>query len=146
MDPELASAHAFAGYNSAFTGRAENTLPAVERAMRHNQSDRGHSIFFFFAGFAQLLLGRTEAATGLLQKSLERNPSYGAAELFLAAALHLLGRNSEAARAAAGFREQYPDSRVIDLEQLWLSRSVNPVYRAQIDPIFDRIRSLGIGG
>jgi adenylate cyclase len=146
MDPELASAHAFAGYNSAFLGRAEDTLPAVQRAMRHNQSDRGHSIFFFFAGFAQLLLGRTEAATGLLQKSLERNPSYGAAGLFLPPALHLLGRTGEAARAAAGFREQYPDSRAADFEQLWLARSINPVYRAQIDPIFDSIRSLGIGG
>jgi tetratricopeptide (TPR) repeat protein len=146
MAPQLASAHAFAGYNSAFLGRAEDTLPAVEQAMRHDQSDRRHSIFFFFAGFAQLLLGKTEAATALLQKSLERNPSYGAAELFLAAALHLLGRNSEAARAAAGFREQYPESRMIHLEKLWLARSANPVYRAQINPIFDRIRALGIGG
>jgi hypothetical protein len=81
-----------------------------------------------------------------LQKSLERNTSYGAAGLFLAAGLHLLGRKNEAARAAAGFREQYPESRTIDLEQLWLARSVNPVYRAQIDPIFDRIRSFAIGG
>jgi adenylate cyclase len=146
MDPQLTCARAFAGYNSAFLGRAEDTLPTVQRAMRHNLSDRHHSIFYYFAGFAQLLLGRTEAAMGLLQKSLERNPSYGAAELFLAAALHLLGRKSEAARAAAGFNEQYPDTRANDLEQLWLARSVNPIYRAQIDPIFDRIRSLGIGG
>lgn len=146
IDPELASAHAFAGYNSAFLGHAEDTLPAVQLAMRHDQSDRRHSIFFFFAGFAELLLGRTEAATGLLQKSLERNPTYGAAGLFLAAALHLLGRMNEAARMAAEFREQYPGSRANDFEQLWLTRSVNPVYRAQIDPIFNRIRSLGIGG
>ena len=79
-----------------------------------------------------------------LQKSLERNPTYGAAGLFLAAALHLLGRMNEAARMAAEFREQYPGSRANDFEQLWLTRSVNPVYRAQIDPIFNRIRSLGI--
>jgi DNA-binding SARP family transcriptional activator/TolB-like protein/Tfp pilus assembly protein PilF len=146
MDPRLASAHAFSGYNAAFLGRAEDTLPAVQRAMRHDQSDRRHSIFLFFGGFAELLLGRTEVSLALLQKSLERNPTYGGAQLFLMAALLLLGRKSEAARAAAAFREQYPDSRANDFEQLWLARSINPVYRAQIDPIFERIRSLGIGG
>jgi DNA-binding SARP family transcriptional activator/TolB-like protein/Tfp pilus assembly protein PilF len=146
MDQRLASAHAFSGYNAAFLGRAEETWPAVERAMSYDSTDRRHSIFFYFGGFGQLLLGRTEAAVSLLHKSLERNPSYGAAELTLMAGLSLLGRKNEAARAAAGFREQYPGSRVNDFEQLWLTRSVNPVYRAQINPIFDRIRSLGIGG
>ena len=34
MDQWLASAHGFAGYNAAFLGHAEETLPAVERAMR----------------------------------------------------------------------------------------------------------------
>lgn len=145
-DPRLGIAHAHQGYNAAFLGRAEETWPAIERAMRYDQSDRRHSIFFYFGGFAELLLGRTETAIGLLQKSLERNPSYGAAELFLVAALLLLGRKNDAARAAAGFREQYPESRANDIEQLWLSRSTNPIYRAQIDPVFDKIRSLGIGG
>ena len=146
MDPRLASAHAFSGYNSAFLGRAEETLPAVERAMRYDQSDRRHSIFLFFGGFAELLLGRIEASISLLQKSLERNPTYGGPQLFLMAALRQVGRKNEAVQAAAAFRGQYPESRTEDFEQLWLARSINPVYRAQIDPIFDRIRSLGSCG
>lgn len=146
MDPRLASAHAFSGYNAAFLGHAEETLPAIERAMRYDQTDRRHSVFLFFGGFSELLLGRTEAAIGLLQKSLARNPSYGGAELFLMAALSMIGRKAEAARPASAFREQYPGSRANDLEQLWLSRSTCPVYRAQIDPVFDKIRSLATGG
>jgi DNA-binding SARP family transcriptional activator/TolB-like protein/tetratricopeptide (TPR) repeat protein len=146
LDSRLASAHAFSGYNLAFLGHAEDTSPAVQRAMRHDQTDRRHSIFFFFSGFAELLLGRTEAAVSLLQKSLDRNPSYGAAELFLVAALQMLGRKSEAARAATAFREQYPESRANDIEHLWLARSTNITYRAQIDPIFEKIRSLGVAG
>ncbi len=114
--------------------------------MRFDQTDRRHSIFFFFGGFAEMLLGRTEVAIGLLQKSLERNPSYGAAQLFLMAGLSLIGRKSEAARAATAFREQYPASRANDFEQLWLSRSTCPGYRAQIDPVFEKIRGLGVGG
>lgn len=146
MDPHLASAHAFSGYNAAFLGHAEDTRPAVERAMRFDQSDRRHAIFLFFSGFAELLLGRSEGAISLLQKSLERNPSYGGAQLFLMAGLSLVGRKAEAARAAAAFNDQYPGSRANDFEQLWLSRSTCPAYRAQIDPVFERIRALGVGG
>ena len=62
------------------------------------------------------------------------------------AALSLIGRQAEAARAVAAFREHYPDSRANAFEQLWLSRSACPAYRAQIDPVFDKIRSLGVGG
>jgi len=146
VDPRLASAHAFSGYNAAFLGHAEETLPAVDRAMHFDQTDRRHSIFFFFGGFAELLLGRTEVSIALLQKSLERNPSYGCAQLFLMAGQSLIGREAEATRTATAFREQYPESRANDFEQLWLSRSACPAYRAQIDPIFDRLRSLGVGG
>jgi len=146
MDPELRIAHGFAGYNAALLGRANETLPAVERAMRFDRTDRRHSIFFFFGGFADLLLGRTEASIALLRKSLERNPTYGSAQLFLMAALSLIGQPSEAARAAASFREQYPEYPSNAFEQLWLSRSASPTYRAQINPVFEKIRGLGVGG
>jgi DNA-binding SARP family transcriptional activator/TolB-like protein len=145
LDPGLGLAHGFSGYNAALLGRAEETLPAAERAMRLDRTDRRQSIFLFYGGFAELLLGRAEPALGLLRKSLELNPTYGTAQLFMIGALLLLGRKSEASRAAIAIREQYPESRANDFEQLWLARSSNPVYRAQIDPIFDRIRSLGIG-
>ena len=144
MDEALGAAHGFAGYNAALLGRADETWPAVERAMRLDQTDRRHSIWFFFGGFAELLLGRTEASIALLKKSLERNPSYGAARLFLMAALSLVGRQNEAAEAAALFRTQYPDYRTTTFEQLWLSRSGSSTYRAQIHPLFEKIRALGV--
>jgi DNA-binding SARP family transcriptional activator/TolB-like protein len=144
LDPMLGLAHGFAGYNAALRGHAELTLSAAERAMRVDR--QRHSIFLFYAGFAELLLGRTEPAVGLLRNSLEHDPTYGTARLFITAALALLGREAEAARSAAAFRKQYPDSRINDFEQLWLSRSTNPVYRAQIAPVFEKIRKTGIGG
>jgi DNA-binding SARP family transcriptional activator/TolB-like protein len=145
LDPGLGLAHGFAGYNAALLGRAHETLPAAERAMRLDRTDRRQSIFLFYGGFAELLLGRSEASLGLLRKSLDLNPTYGTAQLFMMAALLMLGRKAEAARAATAFHEQYPQARTNDFEQLWLARSTNPIYRAQIDPIFDKIRSLGIG-
>jgi TolB-like protein len=143
MDRGLAIAHGFAAYNAAFLGSAGTTLPAIERAMRLDRADRRHSIWFFFGGFAELLVGRTEASIALLQKSLERNHSYGSARLFLIAALSLAGRRDEAIEAAALFRQQYPDCPARAFEQLWLSRSGSPTYRAQILPVFETIRLLG---
>ena len=145
MDQGLAIAHGFAAYNTAFLGSAGNTLPAIERAMRLDRADRRHSIWFFFGGFAELLIGRTDASIALLQKSLERNRSYGSARMFLIAALSLSGQSREAAEAAALFRQQYPDGPAGACEQLWLSRSRSATYRAQILPVFDTIRSLGVG-
>jgi len=75
---------------------------------------------------------------------LERNPSYGSAQLFLMAALSLVGRRSEASDTAASFRAQYPDYRTNTFEQLWLSRSACATYRAQIQPLFETICSLGV--
>jgi TolB-like protein len=144
MDGALAIAHGFAGYNTAFLGSAGGTLPAIERAMRLDRADRRHSIWLFFGGFAELLVGRTEASIALLDKSLERNHSYGSARLFLVAALSQSGRRNEAAKAAALLRRQYPDCPASAFEQLWLSRSASTTYRAQIFPLFDRIRDPGV--
>jgi hypothetical protein len=60
------------------------------------------------------------------------------------AALSLVGRRAEAAETAASFRKQYPDYRTTTFEQLWLSRSGSSTYRAQIFPLFEKIRALGV--
>jgi hypothetical protein len=49
-----------------------------------------------FRGFAELLLGRTEAAIALLNRSLQHNPTYAAAQFFLMAALSATGRRGAA--------------------------------------------------
>jgi TolB-like protein/Tfp pilus assembly protein PilF len=142
MDQRLASAHAFGGYNAALLGKACETAQAIERAMHLDRTDRRRSIFFFFGGFAELLLGRAHEAIVLFQKSLERNPTHGSAQLFLVAALSLTGQHSEAVSMANSFRQQYRDSPANAFEQFWLSRSASPAYRAQVYPLFESIRAL----
>jgi tetratricopeptide (TPR) repeat protein len=142
LDPQLARARAFDGYNRALLGRAEEALPAIDRAMRLSQSARHHSVWFFFAGFAELLLGRTELAMTLLNNSLERNPTYGPARFFLMAGLVALGRRSAAESMLQTLRNHYPRYSVKAFEQLWLSRSASPVYRAQVYPLFQNIWAL----
>jgi tetratricopeptide (TPR) repeat protein len=142
IDPGLGSAHAFLGYNRALLGNAGETLPAIERAMRLDLTDRRHSIWLFFGGFSELLIGQTESAIALLRRSLARNPAYGSAELFLIVALSLIGRHRDAVLIAESFRQQYFESPVDAFERLWLSRSASPVYRTQVFPLFENIQVL----
>ena len=143
LDNGLAIAHGFGGYNAALLGRPWETLPAIERAVQLDPSDRRrHSIWYFFGGFAELLLGHIEPAVALLEESLKRNPSYGSAQLCLMAALSLTGRHREAARMAASFCRQYPESPAYAFGRLWLSRSPSPIYRAQVYPLFEKIRAI----
>jgi tetratricopeptide (TPR) repeat protein len=114
--------------------------------MRLDRMERRQSIWYFFGGFAELLLGRADTALALLEKSLQRNPRYGSAQLFLTATLAVLGRRNEASRMAALFRQQYPEYPASAFEQLWLSRSASAEYRGQIRPIFEQMRQLGIAG
>jgi DNA-binding SARP family transcriptional activator/TolB-like protein/Tfp pilus assembly protein PilF len=143
-DPGLGIAQGFAGYNAAFLGRSDETLPVIERALRSDQTEYRHGICLFFGGFGELLLGRIAAAIALLQRSLEHNPVHGSAQLFLTAALSLAGRRNEAAMAADKFRAQYPEYRANAFERLWVSRSGCPAYRTQLQPLFDEIRAVGL--
>jgi TolB-like protein len=143
MNHRHACAYAFGGCNAALLGRAWETLPAVERAMDLERTSRRHnSIWYFFGGFAELLLEHTEVAIALLRKSLELNAGFGPAQLFLMAALSSTGRQKEAVSMAGSFRQRYPEYPVNAFEPLWLSRSTSPVYRAQVYPIFERISAL----
>ena len=54
------------------------------------------------------------------------------------------GRRTDAAQLAESFRERYPEYPANAFEQLWLSRSASATYRAQIHPLFERIRTLGV--
>jgi DNA-binding SARP family transcriptional activator/TolB-like protein len=141
---KLAIAHAFGGYNAAFLGHAERTLPSVEKAVRLGGEDRRQSVWWFFAGFGELLLGRLANAVCFLEKSLDRNPNYGTAQLFLAMALRQAGRGAEAARMMNSFKRNCPGYDPETFTTQWLSRSSSSSYRAQIAPVLEDARELGL--
>ena len=140
----MAHAYGWDGDNKTFLGHAEETLPAIERAIRlHNPSAGEFSTWSFFGGFAELLLGRTEAAIALLNRSLQHNPTHTNSQFFLMAALLAAGRRGEADLMQASSAGTIPVS-VQAFERLWLSRSVSPVYRAQeIHSLFANIWAPG---
>jgi DNA-binding SARP family transcriptional activator len=145
LNPDFAPAHAFAGYNNAFLGLIDHTLPAIERSHRLGWNRRRPAVPWFFAGFAHLLLGQREVAIELLRKSLDANPDYGSAQLFHAAALWLDGRTGEAKSAYDMFRQRSDHYQLSEFDSQWVSRSNSPTYRRKIAPIFGAIQDVAAG-
>jgi hypothetical protein len=141
----MADAYAWNGYNTAFLGHAEETLPAIERAARLDspRSPRSVCVWSFFGGFAELLLGRTEAAIALLTRALQDNPTHPNSQFFLMASLLATGRRGAADLMQESLRQHYPGYSVQAFERMWLSRSASPVYRAQVHRLFTNIWALG---
>ncbi len=146
IDPRQPIALSFGGYNAAFLGRAVDTLARVELALRvdRDMPDHMRSISYFFAGVAQVLLGRTEEAIGYLDKSLSLNPSYESPQLWLCAAHMIQGDDHKGRLILDAFRDRVPRYRLTDFAQQWITRSSNEVYRRQVDAAFAGLRAAGL--
>ncbi|HXP02751.1 MAG TPA: BTAD domain-containing putative transcriptional regulator [Stellaceae bacterium] len=144
LDPTRASAPAFIGYNNVFLGEPAAARSAISEAIRLESSDRRRQMWFFFAGFNELVAGQTDEAIAYFRRSLNLNPRYGSAALFSAAALALSGQTAAGKQQMALFREHYPEYRLSSFQQQWQTRSTVPSYRAAITPVVNAIRHLGL--
>ena len=99
LDPNDAEGHAWLGNILNFSGRAEEAIRMVEKALRLNP----HGPFFYLynLGFAYRLAGRYEEAMAALKRVLGRNPDWIPAHFNLAIIYSELGREEEARAEAA---------------------------------------------
>jgi hypothetical protein len=118
-------------------------LPAIERAARLDSPGNPRSVWCFFGGFTELLLGRTEPAIALLTRALQDNPTHSNSQFFLMAALLATGRRGAANLMQESLRQHHPGYSVQAFERMWLSRSASPVYRAQVHRLFTNVWALG---
>src|SRR3984885_15159415 len=100
LDQNLAHAHSIIGRGKVFVGRAEETEAHVAEALRLSPRDAMAYIWMYFAGLANLHLGKFEQAVAWFRRAIEANRNYPAANFNLAAALAQLGRMAEAHSAA----------------------------------------------
>jgi TolB-like protein/class 3 adenylate cyclase/Flp pilus assembly protein TadD len=142
LDPNLALAHAYAGYMKVLLGRPEETEAHVTEAIRLSPRDPQLSRSYFFRGAADLYLGRVDDAVEPLQKAAELHPNHNLNYLFLAAALALLSREVEAAEACAAGQRLDPTFSVARFREL--APSDNPVYLALRERVYDGMRKAGV--
>jgi DNA-binding SARP family transcriptional activator/TolB-like protein len=144
IDPALMLAQPFAGYNAAFLGRANETAPAAQRAIKAHPNQPARGAWLFLAGTGETLLGRYEPARSLLEASLSVDGTAGTPRLWLAAARSLGGDEAGAMRVIGEFQERYPAYRLREFTQQFVNRSPHPTYRRQVDVVFQQLRGLGI--
>jgi tetratricopeptide (TPR) repeat protein len=142
LDPNLALAHAYAGFMKLLLGRPEETEAHVAEAMRLSPRDPQLSHWYFYLGAADLYLGRADAAVEPLQKAVELHSNHNLNHFFLAAALALAGREVEAAEACATGQRLDPTFSVAKFRDL--APSKNAVFLALRERVYDGMRKAGV--
>jgi TolB-like protein/DNA-binding winged helix-turn-helix (wHTH) protein len=140
LDRNLAHAHSIIGRGKVFVGRAEETEAHVAEALRLSPRDAMAYIWMYFAGLANLYLGKYERAVAWFRRAIEANRNYPAANFNLAAALAQLGRMDEAHSAARAGLALNPTFTVSRARAALTARSDDPTYLAQLESTLEGLR------
>jgi tetratricopeptide (TPR) repeat protein len=142
LDGNLALAHGARGLMEIYLGRAEAAETHISRAIRLNPRDPGCATWLLMIGTADLFLGRLEQAVDRLRSSVELNPNCGWAQLALAVALSLAGRDQEASGVAAVARRVASGFTIAKHRRMAMSD--NPIYLAQRERFCAGLRRIGV--
>jgi TolB-like protein/DNA-binding winged helix-turn-helix (wHTH) protein/cytochrome c-type biogenesis protein CcmH/NrfG len=144
LNPNFAPAHAQLGVTAIESGRPEEAVEAIERAIRISPRDPDHSLWLSFIGMAELHRGRLQEAVFFLGRALEVDTSTatGVQRAYLASALMLVGRTTEARAALAEFRKAKPSATIASLRAA--ARSTDAVFIAQQERFFEGLRMAGL--
>jgi TolB-like protein len=96
LDRNMANAHAQIGAAKILLGQPEDTEAHIQEALRLSPRDTLVYLWFMFAGWAKIHLGKEEEAVAWLRRSIETNRNFPTSHFFLAAALAHLKRLPEA--------------------------------------------------
>jgi TolB-like protein/DNA-binding winged helix-turn-helix (wHTH) protein len=144
LNPNFAPAHAQLGVTAIESGRPEEAVEAIERAIRISPRDPDHSLWLSFIGIAELHRGRLQEAVFFLGRALEVDTSTatGIQRAYLASALMLVGRTTEGRAALAEFRKAKPSATIASLRAA--ARSTNAAFMAQQERFFEGLRMAGL--
>jgi tetratricopeptide (TPR) repeat protein len=144
LDRNLAYAHATIGAGKIYIGRAEETEAHIVEALRLSPRDTTVYHWMTIAVTAEVHLGSWEQAVAWLRRAIEVNRSHAITYFVLAAALAQLGRLDEAHSADKAGLALNPAFAVSRARALYTAMSDDPTYLAQLEPIFDGARKLGL--
>ena len=144
LDRNLVQAHSIIGLGKVFLGRAEETEAHVAEALRLSPRDTLAYVWMTNAGLAKLHLGGWEQAVAWFRRAIEANRNNPHPQFLLAAALVQLGRLDEARSAVEAGLILNPTYAISRVRAAWTTRSDDPTYLAQLEPILDGLRKAGV--
>jgi tetratricopeptide (TPR) repeat protein len=142
LDRNFATAHAFIGHAKHHLGRAAETEAHVNEALRLSPRDTYAGYWMVWVGFAKLQLSADAEAVTWLRRGLESNHNYPLGHFHLAAALALLGSQSEA-RAASQAGLALDPTFTMRRYRAGAS-SDNPIYLAGRERLYEGMRIAGV--
>jgi TolB-like protein/DNA-binding winged helix-turn-helix (wHTH) protein len=146
LDRNLAHAHASIGQGKIFVGRAEETEVHVAEALRLSPRDTWAYAWMNMVGLAKLHLGNCTQAVAWFRRSKEANRNFASPYFNLAASLAQLGRLDEAGSNVKAGLLLNPAYTVFRVRADWTARSDDPIYLAQLEPIFECLGKAGVPG
>jgi TolB-like protein/class 3 adenylate cyclase/tetratricopeptide (TPR) repeat protein len=144
LDRNLVQAHSIVGLGKVFLGRAEETEAHVAEALRLSPRDTLAYVWMTNAGLARLHLGSWEQAVVWFRRAIEANRNNPHPQFLLAAALVQLGRLNEARSAVEVGLMLNPTYAIPRVRAAWTTRSDDPTYLAQLEPILEGMRKAGV--
>jgi TolB-like protein len=142
LDPNMALAHAEAGFRKIYLGRSEEGLVGVETALRLSQRDPSVPWWQYYMCHLHTHLAHWEQAIPYCSKAAAGLPQVFYPYLDLAAAYAWLGRDKEAKEAAEQLQKLYPGFTV----QTFLSWhwTDDPTFNAQYQRLAEGMRKAGV--
>jgi TolB-like protein/DNA-binding winged helix-turn-helix (wHTH) protein/tetratricopeptide (TPR) repeat protein len=142
LNPNWASGYAQLAATALELGRPEETVAAIERAIRLSPRDPNLGPWLANAGKAELHLGHYDEAASWLARAIETGTPSARNDAYLAAALALAGRADEARTALAKFRQMKPSATIASLRAQ--ARSTEPGFVTQQERFFEGLRLAGL--
>jgi adenylate cyclase len=109
LDPNFALAHAHKGAQLMLVGRASETPPYVEQALRLSPHDPSVGIFYWILGRSYFFAERYGEAVPWLLKSVQARPNLWYNRAYLASAYALWDKPKDGARALTELNRRFPD-------------------------------------
>jgi tetratricopeptide (TPR) repeat protein len=137
LDPNSYSVLYNAASALAFSGRPEEALPLIQKAMRLNPIPP--ALFFTRMCTVYILVGRFDEAVEQAKKAVDREPNNHFTNIFLAYACILAGREEEARAAAAQVLKINPTFSLEQFAKIFPSTDTSRISR-----MIDALRKAGL--
>ena len=142
LNRNIGVAHAWTGLAKIMLGRAEETEAHIAEAFRISPIDGVTFLWKYIGGLAKLYLGADAEAVDLFRQSIDASRNFPLNHFHNAAALALLGRQSEAEDEVKAGLAIAPDFTLAGFRAA--PESDNPVFLAQRERVIEGMRKAGL--
>lgn len=139
LNPNFALAQAYYGLSLAYSGRWQEALGAVKRALRLSPRDPHAAIYCGVASYTHFVGRNYEEAIRMAREALRQRADFVGAHRVLTAAAAMAGRTAEAREALAALRRTQPA-----VSLAWIGANMPIRHAAELEHYLEGFRRAGL--